>query len=57
LPITIIGWQGIGKDKLKLDSSVLIRYGTSKEQKGATILKREGDLHTILCLPFWALDM
>jgi hypothetical protein len=42
LAITIIGWQGIGKDNLNLDSSVLIRYGRQDGAKRGYNPKKRG---------------
>jgi len=42
LAITIIGWQGIGKDTLNLDSSVLIRYGNQEGAKRGYNPKKRG---------------
>ena len=42
LAITIIGWQGISKDNLNLDSSVLIRYGNQQGAKRGYNPKKRG---------------
>ena len=42
LAITIIEWQGIGKDTLNLDSSVLIRYGNQEGAKRGYNPKKRG---------------
>jgi hypothetical protein len=40
--ITVIGWQGINKDTLNLDSSVLIRYGSQQGAKKGYNPKKRG---------------
>jgi len=42
LAITIIRWQGIGKDNLNLESSVLIRYGNQEGAKRGYNPKKRG---------------